>query len=349
MKREAKNSVGLTKTYGGERKIGIAYAVIPDNLKRSEYIENCFKTNTIAIKDERGYLKTKVPINQEILSQVEFPESPYRTGSPLVYGKEYQLDEPVILNVLQLNQKRGELEEEFQFLMRRIFGNNFVSIDGRAKQGTLSVDVSGEESSEMNLNLIHPDDEAKFDLFVKGFINLLANKDINLKYKNNIQFTLIDEEASDKAFISYKNGDGFELLDEFENKIKTTESSVLVEDKNGNSVLIEEDIVTVEANQKIVVKAPKVFLSGEENAQSVVLGDNLNNNLNTLIDINNRILESFELYIQNQSTAIASAPALAPLAPALIALSVNLNIYKSQYTFLKQQFDLHLSQKVETE
>jgi hypothetical protein len=194
--------VDTVQTEGIENKrytIGICYAVIPSDVDRDTYVQNCFRKGVISVLCDDGSYLMDLPIDINVLQNIDFPannisEEQGELGSCLVYGNEYLHNKPIIIGRLLKNDEATNLTEN-EFRLEKFTNNGEVSISGNAKDGNLFVNVSGktDKGGKMFINVSGPENEGEINVNLKGNLNvelqsatLNVLNDFFLKSKNNV-------------------------------------------------------------------------------------------------------------------------------------------------------------------
>lgn len=185
----------LLKLIASKVWCGIGFVIVPPDVEREQYIDTCFASETISIYPEIGGTSfNRVPLSQEALQQVEFPDEDKKFGSQVVYLFHPTTKNPIIIAVLS---KRNELVgvQHKQFKLFKSDGENVVSIIGDGKRGNLLVTVKSTETKggQILINLIQSGGSGKFALQVQGDISLMAN---HFELKNKTTKILSKEKIS---------------------------------------------------------------------------------------------------------------------------------------------------------
>ena len=174
---------------------GIGFVIVPPDVDRQQYINTCFASETISIYPECGGTSfNRVPLSQEAVQQVEFPDKDKKFGSQVVYLFHPTTKNPIIIAVLS---KRNELVgvQHKQFKLFKSDGENLVSLIGDGKKGNLFVTVKSTETSggQILINLVQSGGTGKFSLQVQGDIFLISN---HFELKNKTTKILSKEKIS---------------------------------------------------------------------------------------------------------------------------------------------------------
>lgn len=167
----------LLKLIANKVWCGLGYVIVPPDIDRQQYIDTCFASETVSIYPECGGTSfNRVPLSQETLQQIEFPDKDKKFGSQVVYLFHPIQKAPIIIAVLS---KRNELVGVAykQFKLFKSDGENWVSLLGDGSKGNLFVTVKSTETNggQILIDLVHSDNKAQFKLQVQGNICLVGN------------------------------------------------------------------------------------------------------------------------------------------------------------------------------
>ena len=125
--------------------VGYGHVMIPFGQDREEFIKDCYNKERICLflEDTGGMLKN-VEVSRQAMRDIVFPdnsENKYNLGSAVIYATIPFYGSQVVLAVCS-NESETEFLNEAMFLLNKNYGQNSVSIEGDAKKGLLSLNVS---------------------------------------------------------------------------------------------------------------------------------------------------------------------------------------------------------------
>lgn len=255
---------------------GLGSVIVPPDVDRQTYIDNCFSTETVSIMPEFGGMSfNRVPIALSALQNIEFPAEGKSYGSEVVFLYHPTTRAPFVIAVLN---KKNELVgvEWKQFKLFKELGGNFVSMVGDGKRGNLYVTVKGTEDTaggQILISVTNPQNKGKIQVQVQGDVIVVGT---------NISMTCTTTKIVSK--------DSFE---------------------------VQTDTAIIDAKSKVSL--------GAENYEPVVLGNQLKDLLNEVLD---------------KITALTVPTAVGPSGPPV-------NV--ADFVAIKSKLNNFLSQKVETE
>jgi hypothetical protein len=227
-----KSTVGKSGLDNGLGNAGMGYIVVPSNVEREDYIKYCYKNHVVCIKTEDFEFIKDVPIDEDVLQKIEFPTGEKSNGSCVGWVKMNKTSHPMIVGIFRLKNTGNDISNENSFQIVRKFQGNFVTIQGDANKGQINIAVQGDSTDRGQLkiavtNVEDSNTACNLELYVQGVMDVIAEKDLNLKAADSFNITITDpEKGKKKTSLSYKLGDGLTLNDEFGNKTKLDASGL---------------------------------------------------------------------------------------------------------------------------
>jgi hypothetical protein len=204
----------------GNAPAGIGYITIPDDdsIDRDEFIEDCYRSHTVAIYGgvHYGYFYN-ISIDKEVLKSIEFPKEKGMNGSPVVWVNIPPYNKPIIVAVLK-GEDEYYLNGEGEWNLSREFNGNHIDISAKSKEGVLDFSVMASKG-KININLIDPNKEGNLKIYVKGKSQIHATEETQIVSDKKIQLLVLDEDSKNKVAITYEREKGFSYIDEFDNEI----------------------------------------------------------------------------------------------------------------------------------
>lgn len=183
---------------------GIGYIIVPPDVDRGEYIETCFRTETVSMYPEVGGTSyNNVPLALSALQDIEFPEEGDTFGSQVVYLLHPLQRTPIILAVVDKSDEMKDVGWK-QFLLSKENHGDMVQVRGDARKGFLLFKVLSSSSSGGNIivQLFKKDGTGKMTVQVQGDIIVYAKNStircedtFNIKAVNKIDFRLYDDSS----------------------------------------------------------------------------------------------------------------------------------------------------------
>lgn len=152
--------------------IQYGYIVLPKNVDRTTFIEQCFRWERVSILVEHGAgLIHECYITREAISSIEFPTEYNQLGSCVVFITDPFSGHPVIFGVLS-KEDESQLLHEGYFNIGKKNLDDFVTISGDVKTGVITISVKGGAVSQINLIAVDEHNNAALNLRCSGNINI---------------------------------------------------------------------------------------------------------------------------------------------------------------------------------
>lgn len=222
---------------GGIRNsVGVGYIVVPKDIDRDLYVENCFRNGCVAIQTDFGEFIDKVKIDKTAIKDVDFPIDYEHLGSFVVWVSIPKHKLPVVVGVLMKNDELWDVTEN-QFQLRKEFNGTIVEINGDADQGVVSINVAGgDRNGVLNISVNNKDKTGKINLIVDSELNIQSGNKISVSACQELTCMIKDfmDSSGKETIISYKNGTGFSYKDEFDNEITLADKQLTVKSPKTN-------------------------------------------------------------------------------------------------------------------
>ncbi len=193
------NPVATEGVKGKRSPNGICYIIIPNDVKRGDYIQNCYRNGTVSVQFEDGSMMNDIIIGVSTLNLIDFPEDIKQLGSACIYVTEYNHNKPMIVDrVLKDDESTNLTENEFQ--LQKYTSTGSVSISGKAKDGNLFINVSGKNTvgGKIYIDVINPDNTGEIVVNLQGDLKaemqnmiLSIQKEVIAEVKENILLTIL--------------------------------------------------------------------------------------------------------------------------------------------------------------
>ncbi len=183
-------------------EIGYGYVVIPKDVDREVYINNCYGLGScVLFVEDIGFL-TDVKIGGSIINLIEFPDTPDGFGSILAYMKTPRYRNYLAFEIVKSSDKSYAINE-YEFSLGKDKGSIRAFISGNSNKGALLMGVSGGKA-KMGISLVNSSKDAALDIMVSGKI------------------------TQDSISSSCRSQEGQEYLDDvsIDLKVKTSEISI---------------------------------------------------------------------------------------------------------------------------
>ena len=208
--------IGIRNLDTGIGSAGVGFVVVPSEVDRVQYINDCYRTNTLTINGGKGYgYFSGVHADINVMQCIKFPTDEENRGTPVVWVKDAVSQLPVIVAALR---RQGE----------------YYSLDDGTTAG-LDITVLGDKDEPANIDIKLSSENADSVLNVScdNEINIIGNKSVNVV--TNQKATLkVKEKGEEKMSLSYELGKGLNYKDEFENEVVAKDGEVDIISKKIN-------------------------------------------------------------------------------------------------------------------
>ncbi len=277
------------KIPGIRNAAGVGYVICPLEIDRNIYVTTCLQKGTVSIQLENGGIVNNVLIPKHSLNDIVFPKTFNQLGSIVFWVNVPKYNQPIIVGVYNKNEDINDVSEN-SFIIRRVSKDNIVEILG--KDGIVSINADSKNGGKLYINLTGVNSEMK--VFINGTLQIETNKDITLRSKTLIKFTVKDKEKESNIY--YKVGEGFYYKDEFDNKLLINSDGFIFNDGDlGGLPKVEEVKNSLDGlqNQITILKNALTSsfsaLSGLDASASL---NAFNLGTSTMVDINTENIEN---------------------------------------------------------
>lgn len=246
-----KDFLGTHKPLDFKGNAGIGYVVIPQDVDRDQYVENCYRTQTVTIQGGYGYGEFgQVRVSQSAMQEIEFPsgvDGEDKYGSAVVWVKDSNTLAPVIIATIRRQSSYYDLGEQTRRVAVRTENGGSVEIqatgDGRLQ---ISVIGSSESPAQLSLRVNSPKADSQVSLDCDNEVVVSAGKKISVVTPGVIEAVFVDDQMNEKTTLRYEPQKGLEYKDEFENEITAGDGAVNVTSKeishnSGNEPMVLGD------------------------------------------------------------------------------------------------------------
>lgn len=270
--------IGIRNLDTGIGSAGVGFVVIPSEVDRVQYINDCYRTNTLTINGGKGYgYFSGVHADINVMQNIHFPTDEENRGTPVVWVKDAISQLPVIVGVLRKQNEYYSLNENQWRLKRGTETRNVeIFVDGTTAGLDITVLGDKDEPANIDIKLTSENKDSVLNVVSDNEINITGEKAVNVT--SNQKATLkVTEKGEDKMSLSYELGIGLKYKDEFENEITAKDGQVDIISKKINHNSGKEPMVLgntladllndfLAAVQKITVISPVGVTSTPVNA-----------------------------------------------------------------------------------
>lgn len=290
--------LGIRNLDTGIGSAGVGFVVIPSDVDREQYINDCYRTNTLTINGGKGYgYFSGVHADINVMQNIHFPTDEENRGTPVVWIKDAVSQLPVIVGVLRKQNEYYSLSEN-QYKLKRGTEKTDVEIFIDGNESELNITILGDKDypANMNVKLSSENSDSIFNLNCDNEININGSKSVNVITNKKVSL-LVNDKGENKMKLSYELENGLNYKDEFENEIVAKDGEI--------------DIISKKINHN-------------EGKEPMVLG-------NTLADILDEMLKAIQAITVVSPVGATSTPVN---AASFAAIQGKLNTIKSKISNL---------------
>lgn len=281
--------IGIRNLDTGIGSAGVGFVVVPSDVEREQYINDCYRTNTLTIYGGRGYgFFTGVHADINVMQNIHFPTDEENSGTPVIWVKDAISQLPVIVGSLRRQDDYYSLNEN-QYSLKRGFEKKNVEIFIDGNTSGLDITILGDKDNPSNLDikLSSENSDSVLNVTSDNEINVVGNKSVNVitnetvtvrvteNGKDRLACSLTSEKVemkfsendNEKTSITYEAGTGLNYKDEFDNEIVAKDGEIdIISDKinhnNGKEPMVLGDTLKgilddiLSAIQKLTVVSP---------------------------------------------------------------------------------------------
>ena len=251
--------LGIRNLDTGIGTAGVGFVVVPSNIDREQYIEDCYRTNTLSINGGIGYgIFNGVHADNDVMQNITFPTDEENRGTAVVWVRDSISQLPVIVAVLRKQSEYYNLSEnQYRLKRHNVEKTRIVELflDGDTSDFEIMVVGDKDQPARVNIKLSSQNKDSNFTLSCDNEINILSDKKITLESNEQINVQLT-QKGENKATIKYVIEEGFSYEDEF-----------------GNEIVCKDNEITVKSDK----------INHNSGKEPMVLGDTLVNILNDLL------------------------------------------------------------------
>lgn len=168
------------RSVGDRMSAGVGYVMLPIDVDRDKFIQRCLRTGTISLFTENTEFINNVKIDRWTLQQIDWPDKQAELGDCIFWVNMPKHNVPVAVAILTKNNQIIDLVEN-EFSLTKNSKNGSVSISGNSDKGVINIIVNSDKDGQFNVSVINKNDQAKFNLSVRGEVNINTTKGLNYK------------------------------------------------------------------------------------------------------------------------------------------------------------------------
>jgi len=230
------------------------YVFIPPNLDRGKYIQTAFRKEKISIiLEDGGGVVNDVYISRTAIQDIYFPVEVGDIGSCVACINIPPYNQYVVVGVIS-KEDESQLLGEDEFKREKKTATGVVSVCGRGRTGELFIDIDSTEAGTggVFVNVKNRNRDAKLNINVFGETNIHTEGKATIESTEEINLSVIDNEAETVSSIIYKKGEGLSYSDEFGNSITANGGVVqIIPNEDGVFRVFEGDEPLLKGNTTV--------------------------------------------------------------------------------------------------
>ena len=245
--------------------VGIAYVIIPENCDTVEYIQRCYRNNTLSIGGGMGATAMhNVKVAEGVLDKIKFPNNGSTQGSSVVWIREGFYNKPVIIGAIPEGGKATNLIFNGQQRIYQEAAQRIAEVFLDALSSRVLITALGDLAKPAEIVIKANSRNAEGDVVNVESKDLIKLDGQSLKINLTKDFEL----TINNGFIN-EEGEKKDIL-----KIRFDKNELTLLDSHGNKIILDEEHTQFLCNRFDVG-------NGEE---QMVLGNTLVDLLGKLID-----------------------------------------------------------------
>lgn len=248
---EQDNILGVNGIPAEGASVGIGFVTIPPEVDIFQFKEDCFASNTISIAGMDFGHYHQVPVDEDVMQNIEFPTKAGEMGTAVVFVNIPKHNIPIVVaslkkekDVYKLNQSRKRKTKTYK--------NNSIDVDMDASESRYSISVEGddEESGKILISIKgnNSSNILKFDID-GDFIQKIKNRSISFADKHEIISINKKGVVVSKIKLSNDDDSRIEIQDEFNNNVSIGKNGITIKDSNGNLIILDDSGIHIDSNK----------------------------------------------------------------------------------------------------
>ena len=174
---------------------GVGFVVVPSEVDRVQYINDCYRTNTLTINGGKGYgYFSGVHADINVMQNIKFPTDEENRGTPVVWVKDAVSQLPVIVAVLRKQSEHYYLDENQYRLKRGTETRNVeIFVDGNTAGLDITVLGDKDEPANIDIKLSSENADSVLNVSCDNEINIIGNKSVNVVSNSDVKVSIKDK------------------------------------------------------------------------------------------------------------------------------------------------------------
>lgn len=187
--------IGIQNLDTGVGSAGVGFVVVPSEVDRVQYINDCYRTNTLTINGGKGYgYFSGVHADINVMQCIKFPTDEENRGTPVVWVKDAVSQLPVIVAVLRKQGDYYSLDENQYRLKRGTETRNVeIFVDGNTAGLDITVLGDKDEPANIDIKLSSENTDSVLNVSCDNEINIIGNKSVNVVSNSDVKVSIKDK------------------------------------------------------------------------------------------------------------------------------------------------------------
>lgn len=187
--------IGIKNLDTGIGSAGVGFVVVPSEVDRVQYINDCYRTNTLTINGGKGYgYFSGVHADINVMQCIKFPTDEENRGTPVVWVKDAVSQLPVIVAVLRKQGDYYSLDENQYRLKRGTETRNVeIFVDGNTAGLDITILGDKEEPANIDIKLSSENSDSVLNVSCDNEINIIGNKSVNVVSNSDVKVSIKDK------------------------------------------------------------------------------------------------------------------------------------------------------------
>lgn len=189
--------------FGNRYVVNIAYVILPTNVAREAYVQQCIRSNVIDCITETGDFIKDAFVAKGLMSNINFPAETRQMGTAVILLTIPKQNKCVVVGILPKGDEIEEIKEnQFYFVSESERGIVTLAGIGSHPGMYINIDSFTEESGELVINIANRSNTGSLKINVKGTIEVFAEDKISISSKNEIVTQILDSSGAQKRMIT---------------------------------------------------------------------------------------------------------------------------------------------------
>lgn len=183
--------------------INIAYVVLPSNVEREKYIQDCIRNNTVDCLTETGDFIKDTFVARGLMSNISFPAKVRQMGTAVILVTVPKYNQCIVIGILPKGDEIEEIKEK-QFYFVSETENGIVTLSGVGSDPGMYINIESftDSGGDLIIDISNKSNTGNLKINVKGFIEVIAENNITVSSKTQIINQVLDENGDQKRMIT---------------------------------------------------------------------------------------------------------------------------------------------------